>query len=177
MSHPFFSPPHSPEWSSTPDCGQRQSWSHFRVRRCLYMPQSRGGIRTIVGIPPKRLGRWSNRRGWDMNRVDVAVAVALVVSTLGCIACIRYVMKSRRKGGEGVDTVPMRSSSSVHILRSCDELRDAVSRAARTERGIADSMRARADRYEALVVSAPVADIQSERRLTAAPRVEQSQLA
>jgi uncharacterized membrane protein len=108
-----------------------------------------------------------------MNRVDVAVAVAFVVGILGCTMWFRTVMKSRGKSDEDLDATPLKSSTSVHILRNCEELRDALTRAAQTERGIADSVRARADRYEALVIDAPVTDIRSERRLTVAPSVEQ----
>jgi hypothetical protein len=104
------------------------------------------------------------------------VAAVVIIGTVSFLGLVRYLM-SRRRGRQCIETPPMRSRSSVHILRSRDELRDALSRAAHTERGIADTVRVRADRYEALVVPAPVAAIRSERRLTAAPTIERSQLA
>lgn len=109
-----------------------------------------------------------------MSAAGMAVIVVLTAGALGCFATIRFVASSRMKSRTEVEIVPLRSPSSVHILRGGEELRDALSRAAHTERGIADSVRARADRYEALVVPSPVTEIRPERRLATPATIDQS---
>ena len=55
-----------------------------------------------------------------------------------------------------VPEVPSPRLSSVHVLQSEDELREAIERAAEFHQRTATLLRSRSDRYEALLLATPV---------------------
>jgi hypothetical protein len=57
--------------------------------------------------------------------------------------------------------------SNVHVLRNEEELQEALRRSARFDQSILDKHQARADRYKALMASAPVTEIRPTRRPSA----------
>ena len=69
----------------------------------------------------------------------------------------------RRHGEPNLEAPHPPQRSNVHVLGSDEELRDALRRSAQAERAAIDRLRTRADRYEALIASAPITDIRSKR--------------
>ena len=77
-----------------------------------------------------------------------------LVCTCGVlIAALGYVLLRRRQSGVTVELSLPTPSSGVHVLHGHEEFLDAVNRAASFERGIAERVQTRSDRYAALITS------------------------
>ncbi len=95
-------------------------------------------------------------------------AVLLVVLGLS-------VIRGRRRAEVTATGAPEQPCSVLHILRSEEELDDALRRAARFERGVAEAAGRRADRYEELIAPAPITEIRvGGRSLTQEATAEQA---
>lgn len=87
------------------------------------------------------------------NPIVVVIVLAVVGVLLGAIG-----IHQRRKAS-GRTTAPEHRPSLVRVLTTDEELRDAVHRAASFERAVADRMRTRARRYEAMVAPEQITEI------------------
>lgn len=104
--------------------------------------------------------------------LPIAVVVAVVV-----VAVAGRLIR-RHRAPASIAESPACPSSLVRVLTSDEELRDAVHRAADFERMVADTVRTRARRYEAMVAEIPIADIGiGRRRSVQAPGDEASRSA
>lgn len=96
--------------------------------------------------------------------------VLAVVFAGGLVAIlVTTARRSRPRPQEALAKVPR---SVVRVLQDDDELDDALRRAARFERYEAETRRRRAERYEAQISVAPVADLRRD-RLSAVPPVSE----
>lgn len=90
-----------------------------------------------------------------MTHLALLLLASALVLTVAAAAVVRY----RRKSALSVEEPAPRSM--VRVLRSDEELREAVDRAVRFERVLADSLQTRTRRYEAMVRPAPITRIET----------------
>ena len=91
----------------------------------------------------------------------VTSGVALLVAVALSVTC------GHRRRARPVEEALPEARSLIHVLRNEEELQVAVRRATQFDRGIADMLRTRADRYERLIARAPVTEMPASRRLKA----------
>ena len=89
----------------------------------------------------------------------VCWAVAIVVARL-------WVVRDHRNFPSGIELARMEHRPFVHVLRTQDELEEAVRSARESERRGTDGVRSRTDRYEALIAPAAITQIRTERGAT-----------
>lgn len=82
--------------------------------------------------------------------------------------------RSRPRPQEALARVPR---PAVRVLQNDDELDDALRRAAQFERDEAETRRRRAERYEARISVAPIAELQRDRRSRVRPVSEHARSA
>lgn len=90
-----------------------------------------------------------------MTHLALVLLGSALVLAVAAVAVVRY----RRRNAPSIEEPAPRSL--VRVLRSDEELREAVDRAVRFERVLADTLQTRTRRYEAMVRPAPITRIET----------------
>jgi hypothetical protein len=79
------------------------------------------------------------------------ILLALVCGTAAIVVVRLCVGRVHCHFESGIEVVQLEPRSVVHVLRTHDELQEAVRRASEFERRATDGLRLRADRYDAMI--------------------------
>ena len=94
--------------------------------------------------------------------MDRLILVALITGAVAVVVGLLLV-RVHRDLETAVKLVPVQPRSVVHVLRTQDELEEAVRRAANFERRATDERRSRVDHYDAMMAPSAISHIRGER--------------
>jgi hypothetical protein len=97
--------------------------------------------------------------------VDRLILVALIGGAVAVVVVRLLLLRVHRDLGTAVELVPVQPRSVVHVLRTQDELEEAVRRAANFERRATDQRRSRVDHYDAMIAPNAIRHIRGEQEL------------
>jgi hypothetical protein len=97
--------------------------------------------------------------------VERFILLALIGGAAAAVLVRLFVARVHRHLETAVELVPVQPRSVVHVLRTQDELEEAVRRAANFERRATDERRSRADRYEVMIARNAIVHIRGEQGL------------
>lgn len=93
------------------------------------------------------------------------ILLALIGGAVAVVMVWLLLVRVHRHLEAAVEFVPVQPRSVVHVLRTQDELEEAVRRAANFERRATDERRSRADRYDAMIAPNAIVRIRGDQEL------------
>jgi hypothetical protein len=94
--------------------------------------------------------------------VERFISLALICGAVAVVMVWFFLIRAHHHPETTVELVPVQPRSVVHVLRTQDELEQAVRRVANFERRANAGRQLRADRYDALITPSPIVHILSE---------------
>ncbi len=91
------------------------------------------------------------------------IPLALIAGTVAVVLVWLFFARVHRHLETAVELVSVQPRSFVHVLRTQDELEEAVRRAATFERRATDESRSRVDHYDAMMAPSAISHIRGER--------------